>query len=355
MNIRLGNLTKYYEDVTALKQLDAEIKAGSLVSLLGPSGCGKSTILNLIAGLIKPSEGEIHFEQKLMNDVEPEHRNIGMVFQNYALYPHMSVLKNIIFPLKLKNVPKKDVEKRAREIAKLVKIEDLLHRKPSALSGGQQQRVAIARALVKNPKVLLLDEPLSNLDARLRIEMREEIKNIQKKTQITTLFVTHDQEEAMSISDHILLLNEGELQQYANPKEMYDQPSNKFVASFLGNPPLNILHVPWRKEGDLVSIIMEDHVNSSNTIKLNINQVTICNQSKLTQKSIGIRPENVIVNQEKKGNLIPCKVSHIQLMGKELYIRTLIKDQKMTFIAPWNSHTKVEDTVYIDIQKAFLF
>lgn len=355
MNIRLVNLSKYYEDVTALKHLSAEIMAGSLVSLLGPSGCGKSTTLNLIAGLTKPSAGEIYFGEKCMNDVAPEHRNIGMVFQNYALYPHMSVLKNIMFPLKMQKVPRKESEARAKEIASLVKIEELLHRKPKALSGGQQQRVAIARALVKNPKVLLLDEPLSNLDARLRIEMREEIKNIQKKTQITTLFVTHDQEEAMSISDQILLLHEGELQQYTNPKEMYDQPKNRFVASFLGNPPLNILHAPWRQEGDQVSIIMNEQVHSNDSIKLQANQFRICTESAPTRTAVGVRPENVIVSQENKENLIPCKVSHIQLMGKELYLRTLLQGQKMTFIAPWNSDIKVEDTVYIQIQKAFLF
>lgn len=355
MNIHLINLTKSYEGVKALRGLNAEIKSGSLVSLLGPSGCGKSTTLNLIAGLIKPTEGEVFFGDKNMNDVEPEYRNIGMVFQNYALYPHMSVLKNIVFPLKMKKVHKKEAEERAREVAKLVKIEELLNRKPKALSGGQQQRVAIARALIKEPQVLLLDEPLSNLDARLRIEMREEIKNIQKKTQITTLFVTHDQEEAMSISDKILLLNEGELQQYTNPKEMYDQPQNRFVANFLGNPPLNTFEAPWKKENDDFVIEVKQEGYESIKVSLHENQVKTCDDKTTTHAALGIRPENVVVRKEKKENCIPCRVSHIQLMGKELYIKVQIKDQKMIFIAPWNSNLKVDDTVFIEIQKALLF
>ncbi|AOY77518.1 ABC transporter ATP-binding protein [Clostridium formicaceticum] len=355
MDIRLTNLTKHYEGVEALRGLNAEIKSGSLVSLLGPSGCGKSTILNLIAGLIEPNEGEVFFGDKNMNNVEPEHRNIGMVFQSYALYPHMSALKNIVFPLKMKKVPKKEAEERAKEIAKLVKIEELLNRKPKALSGGQQQRVAIARALIKNPQVLLLDEPFSNLDARLRIEMREEIKNIQKKTQITTLFVTHDQEEAMSISDQILLLNEGELQQYTNPKEMYDEPRNRFVANFLGNPPLNILKALWKKEEDHFVIEVQQEGYDSIKISLQENQVKACSDKITTQTEVGIRPENVIVRKEKKENSIPCSVSHIQLMGKELYIKVQIKNQKMIFIAPWNSDINVGETVYIEIQKALLF
>lgn len=355
MEIQLKNLTKCFNDFEALKNLNVEIKSGSLVSLLGPSGCGKSTTLNLIAGLIKPTEGEIYFNDKNMNDVEPENRNIGMVFQNYALYPHLTVFKNIIFPLKMKKVPKKEAEYKVNEIAKLVKIEELLHRKPKELSGGQQQRVAIARALVKEPQVLLLDEPLSNLDARLRIEMREEIKNIQQKVKITTLFVTHDQEEAMSISDEIILLKEGTLQQYTDPKNMYDYPKNQFVASFLGNPPLNILNTNWEKENEYYNIVLDEENQETKYIKIHEKNVMICSESGIPKKKVGIRPENVIVHQERKRNTIKSKISHIQLMGKELYIRATIKECKMTFIVPWNTDIKLGDEVFVEIQRALLF
>lgn len=230
-----------FGDVLAVNHLNAVFEDGELIALLGPSGCGKSTTLFLLAGLYKPTGGRIIFDGKIMNDVEPEHRHIGMVFQNYALYPHMTVQQNIAFPLRMLKVPKTEQKERVEAMAELVKIRHLLDRKPAQLSGGQQQRVAIARALVKNPQVLLLDEPLSNLDARLRLEMREEIRRIQQEVGITTIFVTHDQEEAMSISDRILLMKDGVLQQFDRPQTMYDAPNNLFVAEFLGTPPINIL------------------------------------------------------------------------------------------------------------------
>ena len=215
---------------------------GELVSLLGPSGCGKSTVLNMLAGILKPTAGRIFFDGEDVTTLPPERRGIGLVFQNYALYPHMTVLQNISFPLEIQKVPREERQQRARDMAKMVHVDTLLHRRPKELSGGQQQRVAIARALVKKPKLLLLDEPLSNLDARLRLEMREEIRRIQQQTQVTTVFVTHDQEEAMSISDHIALMKDGYLQQYDKPQQLYDNPNNQFVADFLGAPPINHLN-----------------------------------------------------------------------------------------------------------------
>ena len=252
MKIVLENLRKTFpnrnkkvrEDVVAVDNFSFEIPDGELVGLLGPSGCGKSTTLNLICGLEKPTAGKIFFGDEEVTRLPPENRGVGMVFQNYALYPHLTVKQNILFPLQnLKGkdkLSKEEMEKRMTEAAGLVQIDELLERRPSELSGGQQQRVAIARALVKMPRVLLLDEPLSNLDARLRLQTREEIRKIQRATGITTVFVTHDQEEAMSISDRIVVMSRGVIQQIGKPQEVYDNPVNLFVAKFLGTPPINV-------------------------------------------------------------------------------------------------------------------
>merc|ERR1711879_547 len=229
-------------ETVAVNNLDVTIPNGKLVGLLGPSGCGKSTTLYMIAGLLDPTEGKIFFGDDDVTTVAPEDRGIGLVFQNYALYPHMTVRQNIMFPLENIKVPKQEALDRAQEMADLVGIGDLMDRKPKQLSGGQQQRVAIARALVKKPGVLLLDEPLSNLDARLRLATREEIKRIQRETGITTIFVTHDQEEAMSISDEIVLMELGVKQQMGESQDVYDEPDNLFVAKFLGTPPINMMN-----------------------------------------------------------------------------------------------------------------
>ena len=242
MKITIENLTKKFGDFTAVNNFNATIESGELIALLGPSGCGKSTMLNMLSGILPVTEGRIYFDNDDVTDIGAEKRGVGLVFQNYALYPHMTVLENIAFPLEIKKVKKAEREAKAIEMAKLVHVDMLLNRKPKELSGGQQQRVAIARALIKNPRVLLLDEPLSNLDARLRIEMREEIRRIQQETKITTIFVTHDQEEAMSISDKIVLMKDGVLQQKDDPQNLYDEPANCFVADFLGNPPINKTH-----------------------------------------------------------------------------------------------------------------
>ena len=240
MEIKLQNIRKRFGETVALDDLSLEFCDGKLTTLLGPSGCGKSTLLNLISGILPPTSGSIYFGDRDVTSLSPDKRNIGLVFQNYALYPHMTVGENSAFPLEIKKVSKKERKERAAEVAKLLRIEDYFTRKPSQLSGGQQQRVAIARALAKEPEILLLDEPLSNLDARLRLEMREGIRRLQMETGITTIFVTHDQEEALSISDHILLLKKGRIQQYGLPQELYDEPCNPFVADFLGNPPINL-------------------------------------------------------------------------------------------------------------------
>ena len=303
MEIRIENLTKTFvnkkqkREVTAVNHMNVTIPSGKLVGLLGPSGCGKSTTLFMLSGLEKPTDGKIYFGEDDVTDLPPEKRGIGLVFQNYALYPHMTVEQNIMFPLLNMRVPKEEAKQRAFDAAGLVQIQDLMARKPSELSGGQQQRVAIARALVKMPSVLLLDEPLSNLDARLRLQTREEIKRIQVETGITTVFVTHDQEEAMSICDQMVVMKLGVVQQVGEPQAIYDDPDNLFVANFLGTPPINIF------EGTI-----KDH-------KVFIGEELIMDTEFDDQDIyVGIRPEGFIYDEN---GVITFNLDHIEVMGRD--------------------------------------
>lgn len=312
MKVELQNLTKVFpsrnkdgEEVVAVNDFTFTIPDGKLVGLLGPSGCGKSTTLYMICGLQKPSKGKILFGDDDVTQLPPENRGVGLVFQNYALYPHMTVKQNILFPLQnLKGADKLTKEQmleRAYDCAKIVQIDNLMDRKPSELSGGQQQRVAIARALVKMPRVLLLDEPLSNLDARLRLQTREEIKRIQKATNITTVFVTHDQEEAMSISDMIVVMKLGVVQQIGKPQDVYNSPANLFVAKFLGTPPINVFQGQV-KGGKLY--IGKDAVLDVPGIK--------------DQKvRVGIRPEGFIL---KANGPMVCNFQNVEVMGRDVSV-----------------------------------
>ena len=303
MRVRLEHLTKKFSDVTAVSDFSASLEHGELISLLGPSGCGKSTILNMLAGILPVTGGKIYFDDDDVTNMPPEKRGIGLVFQNYALYPHMTVLQNICFPLEVQKVPKAERLERAMDIAKLVHVDTMMKRRPAELSGGQQQRVAIARALVKNPRLLLLDEPLSNLDARLRLEMREEIRRIQQRTGVTTIFVTHDQEEAMSISDRIVLMKLGVLQQNDLPQNLYDQPANQFVADFLGNPPINNLRGVV-KGGRFE---LEDGSASCDC--------SLCaGAGEGRRVTLALRAESAVVGQE---GPLSCEVTSIYQMGKE--------------------------------------
>ena len=312
MKVELQNLTKVFpsrhvkgEEVVAVNNFTFTIPDGKLVGLLGPSGCGKSTTLYMICGLQKPSGGKIFFGEDDVTLLPPENRGVGLVFQNYALYPHMTVKQNILFPLQnLKGddkLTKEQMLERAYECAKIVQIDELMERKPSELSGGQQQRVAIARALVKMPRVLLLDEPLSNLDARLRLQTREEIKRIQKETGITTVFVTHDQEEAMSISDMIVVMKKGIIQQIGKPQDVYNSPANLFVAKFLGTPPINVFN-GCIKDG-----------------KVYIGQEAVLDVPGIADQEIhvGIRPEGFVI---RKDGPLTCKMSNVEVMGRDVSV-----------------------------------
>ena len=313
MEVILQHLTKKFpnrdrkksDDVIAVSDLNIEIEDGRLIGLLGPSGCGKTTTLNLISGLLKPTEGRIFFGDEDVTQLPPEKRGIGLVFQNYALYPHLTVRQNILFPLQnLKGkdkLSKEEMRQKVLEAAKLVQIDDLLERKPNELSGGQQQRVAIARALVKMPKVLLLDEPLSNLDARLRLQTREEISRIQKETGITTIFVTHDQDEAMSISDIIVVMKQGRVQQIGKPQDVYDSPDNLFVAKFLGTPPINVFDGQVRAQ------------------KLYIGKDCVLEVKGVADRDVfvGIRPEGFLLKED---GAFVCKLKGIEVMGRDISV-----------------------------------
>ncbi len=248
MRVELENLTKRWGNVIGADHINLEIEDGEFVAFLGPSGCGKTTTLLMIAGIYRPTEGVIRFDGRVVNQVAPKDRNVGMVFQSYALYPHMTVFQNISYPLKLKKVPKEEMRKKVQQVADMMGIGHLMDRKPAQLSGGQQQRVALGRALVKEPDLLLFDEPLSNLDARLRLTMRSEIKRLQMELGITSIYVTHDQVEAMTMANRIAVMKDGKLQAYATPDELYDRPRTLFVAGFIGNPPMNFLEVEVSSE-----------------------------------------------------------------------------------------------------------
>ena len=311
MKVVLTELTKKFASrqekgqfVTAVDHFSFEIPDGQLVGLLGPSGCGKSTTLNLISGLETPTEGRILFGEKDVTDLPPEERGVGLVFQNYALYPHLTVEQNIVFPLEnlkgSQRMTREAMHKKAVEAARLVQIDQLMERKPRELSGGQQQRVAVARALVKIPNVLLLDEPLSNLDARLRLQTREELRRIQRETGVTTIFVTHDQEEAMSISDLIIVMKDGVVQQIGKPQDVYDAPINLFVAQFLGTPAINVLEGEVRGGGLWIG---NERVMPAD-----------CRDGKVW---VGIRPEGFVLDPD---GPFSCSLDRVEVMGRDVSV-----------------------------------
>lgn len=346
--IEIKNLNKIYENgYEALKDIDLEIPDGALVTLLGPSGCGKSTILNIIAGILDPSGGDILFDGKSIIRKHPKDRDIGMVFQNYALYPHMSVLENITFPLTVgdNKISQKEANKVAEKYMDLTYIKEYKDKKPARLSGGQQQRVAIARALVQNPKTLLMDEPLSNLDARLRLSIREEIRNIVKNVGVTTIFVTHDQEEALSISDYIALMNDGVIQQYDIPQNLYLEPANLFVAKFIGNPIINVYQMELSK-GRLVS----------SDFAIDINNLENKRFKEILDKNeylIGIRPEHFKFDDDG----ISVKIDNIEMIGRYMILHFDLNGTASRMIADSKLKISKGDFVKIgiDYSSVYLF
>ena len=339
--IHIEELRKVYDNgYEALKSINLEVNEGELVCLLGPSGCGKTTILNLLAGLLDPTSGDIRFDGESIIGKHPKDRNIGIVFQNYALYPHMTVLENVMFPLTVgKNkMPKDEAMKIAKEYMKITSIEELADKKPGQMSGGQQQRVAITRALVQKPKILLLDEPLSNLDARLRLKIREEIRRLVKEIGITTIFVTHDQEEALSISDRIVLMDKGVVQQYDIPQNLYLEPENLFVAKFMGNPIINIFEM--EREGNILkgeNFSIDINLLAKNRFKADFDE---------DKYIVGIRPEYFVLSENP---LFKVNIDLIELIGKDCILNFNINGTNAKSIIDINNHIKEDELVGFDI------
>ncbi|HOD48660.1 MAG TPA: sn-glycerol-3-phosphate ABC transporter ATP-binding protein UgpC [Candidatus Hydrogenedentes bacterium] len=350
--VELKNVRKVYPgNVEAVKNADLVINDKEFVVLVGPSGCGKSTTLRMIAGLEEISEGEIYIGDTLVNDVPPKNRDIAMVFQNYALYPHMTVYKNMAFGLMLRKYPKAEIEQRVREAAQILGIEHLLDRKPKALSGGERQRVAVGRAIVRQPKVFLFDEPLSNLDAKLRVQMRAEISKLHHRLRSTMIYVTHDQVEAMTMGDRIVVMLNGVIQQIASPLELYHHPVNKFVAGFIGSPPMNFL------EGELLAengaLRFRD---KSGTLRLDVHKSQHAALESYIGKKIvaGIRPENFVENpsqQAQSGLSVTANVEVVEPMGHEVYLYLDVGGQSVTArIAAGETEPEINKPHVLDVE-----
>ncbi len=313
--IRLQNIKKVYPNgITAVNDASFEIEQGEFLVLVGPSGCGKSTMLRMIAGLEEISSGDLYFDDLRVNDIEPKNRDIGMVFQNYALYPHKTVFENIAFPLKVRKTPKPEIKQLVHDVALSLELDALLDRKPKELSGGQRQRVALGRAIIRNPKLFLFDEPLSNLDAKLRVQMRSEIQQLHHRLGTTAIYVTHDQVEAMTMGSRLVVMSKGEVQQIAPPQELYDKPANKFVAGFLGSPQMNFF------EGEILhdnGFIFQESGGLEIKFPESLNIRLSENSKKMT---LGVRPEDIFLDYQDGTIPIELKVENIEYLGHEQLI-----------------------------------
>jgi len=355
-NVILKNFTKKFQDVTAVDDLNIEIKDKEFAVLVGPSGCGKTTTLRAIAGLEEATAGKIYIGDRLVNDVQPKDRDIAMVFQNYALYPHMDVYNNMAFGLKLRKFPKKEIDQRVEEAAEILGIENLLKRKPKQLSGGQRQRVAVGRAIVRKPKVFLFDEPLSNLDAKLRVAMRAEISKLHRRLEATIIYVTHDQVEAMTMASRIFIMNDGRLQQSGSPLDVYKQPTNRFVAGFIGSPAMNFLEATLVKEGT-------DYLIDVGSFKVKALKATHTQLKPYTGKKVifGIRPEDLYdkkyVSKDITGNPLKAKVEVIEPLGAEIFIYLTLGKHSVVGKMDSRTQVKVEENmeVIIHIEKTHIF
>jgi multiple sugar transport system ATP-binding protein len=333
--LSIRNLTKKYGHLTALEDFSLEISSGEFMVLLGPSGCGKTTVLRCIAGLTDITNGEIYIGSELVNKIPPKDRDVAMVFQNYSLYPHMNVYNNIAFPLKMRKVHKDKINESVHKIARLLNIDNLLDRKPKEISGGQMQRVALGRALVREPKIFLMDEPLSNLDAKLRTEMRVEIKKLQEKVGITTLYITHDQAEAMSMADNVGIMDSGKLLQLDSPQKVYTEPANRFVASFIGVPPMNFIKFKIIKEGSL--FLKFDDNNSYQQDKRSVIKIpdTLAeNLENITGEIIylGIRPKDIILlkdDDDFDGLRLKGETTYVELLGDDSIAEVRLGDSSL--------------------------
>jgi multiple sugar transport system ATP-binding protein len=321
--LSIRNLTKRYGNLTVLENFSLEISSGVFMVLLGPSGCGKTTVLRCIAGLTDITSGEIYIGEELVNKLPPKDRDVAMVFQNYSLYPHMNVYDNIAFPLKMRKTDKKQINDRVQKIANLLNIGNLLIRKPKEISGGQMQRVALGRALVREPKIFLMDEPLSNLDAKLRTEMRVEIKKLQKEVGITTLYITHDQAEAMSMADNVGIMDAGKMLQLGSPQKVYNEPANQFVGSFIGIPPMNFLKFRIVKVKSMfLKLDSDNSLEQDNKSMIEVSSMLSAKIERSREEIIvlGVRPKDITVlrkDEEFDGLRLKGEVTYIELLGDD--------------------------------------
>ena len=339
MRIRFQNVSKRFGNVNVVDDLSLEIDDGEFVVLLGPSGCGKTTTLRMLAGLETVTSGDIYVGDERINDIPTQERDLAMVFQSYALYPHMSIAENIGYPLRVRKLDRNEREKRVARVAKMLEIESLLERRPRQLSGGERQRVALARAIVREPRAYLMDEPLSNLDARLRVQMRGELKRLQHELRTTTIYVTHDQAEAMTLASRVAVMNKGRLQQFDTPLNIYNRPVNRFVAEFVGSPSMNFI------DGKV-----ERGMFVSNTLQLPVDR----SDSSVT---LGIRPEHIHVHTQPHDGAIPATVYVTELMGNETFVFLSVGSHRLIARAPADFRADVESRVWLelDIEKAHFF
>jgi multiple sugar transport system ATP-binding protein len=340
VSIKFQNVTKLYGDTRVVDDLSLEIENGEFVVLLGPSGCGKTTTLRMLAGLESVTSGDIYINGERINDVQTQHRDLAMVFQSYALYPHMTIADNIAYPLRVRKLDKAERAKRVNDVAAMLEIESLLDRKPRQLSGGERQRVALARAIVREPRAYLMDEPLSNLDARLRVQMRGELKRLQHQLGTTTIYVTHDQAEAMTLASRVAVMKRGRLQQFDTPLNIYNQPANRFVAEFVGSPSMNFI------DGKI-----EEGIFEGDSIKIRVQR------SDANQITLGVRPEHLHVLTEPQDGAIPATVYVTELMGNETFVFLSVGNNRLIARAPAEFRAEVESRVWLRIvtEKAHFF
>ncbi|MCW4020744.1 MAG: ABC transporter ATP-binding protein [Candidatus Bathyarchaeota archaeon] len=347
--VLLKDITKRFGNVIAVNRLNLEVRDKEFVVLLGPSGCGKTTALRCIAGLETPDEGEIYIGDHLVNDLDPADRDVAMVFQSYALYPHMRVFDNLAFPLENQGVSKNEIRERVAKVVKLLQIEELLSRKPRQLSGGQQQRVALGRAIIREPHAFLMDEPLSNLDAKLRIYMRAELKKLQKDIGITTIYVTHDQVEAMTMGDRIAILSRGILQQTGTPDLIYNHPSNQFVAGFIGSPPTNFFDCTLRKEASVLDA-------GEFKYPLSKDLLTIAESAASDEILLGVRPQNILVYEKRrKGAVAKARLYVSEPLGDTLILDLKMNDLLFKAVVDPDFRAETGDEFWIDFQKGKIY
>ena len=338
MEVSLERVSKSFGALEAVKDIDLSIREREFVTLLGPSGCGKTTLLRMIAGLEKVTSGSIYFGDRLVNNLRPGDRDVAMVFQNYALYPHFNVARNIGYGLKVRGAPKSEIDQRVREVARILEIEGLLERKPRQLSGGQRQRVALGRAIVRDPFLFLMDEPLSNLDAKLRVSMRAELKRFHMRLDTTTVYVTHDQLEAMTMSDKIAVINDGVLQQFATPQEVYNQPTNVFVAGFIGNPPMNLLHGILTHENGPALVFGQARQALPPALHPVVRE---CPEGR--RLILGIRPQDISLSEAVASAKLVGKVGLVELVGSEKLVDIACGDDIQLM-----AEIKAEEDVFVD-------